>query len=91
MFGSTATNDEQLVGAEVLFGSMVLGHVEGIEHDPHSHRVRRLIMSYGLPPRRVGVPMEWVVKRSPSRLVLGVGTRSLNDLADWSTPWQLGV
>jgi hypothetical protein len=85
MFGSTATNDEQLMGAEIMFGATLLGHVEGLGRDPLSHRVRRLITSYGLTRRRVGVPMEWIIKRSPSRLVLGVGARSLNDLADWAS------
>jgi len=36
------------------------------------------------PAAELGVPMEWVVKRSPSRLVLGVGVRSLDDLHDWA-------
>jgi hypothetical protein len=71
------------MGAEITYGTTVLGHVEGLAHDPLSHRVRRLITSYGVAGRRVGVPMEWVVKRSPGRLVLGVGTRSLDDLSDW--------
>jgi len=82
MFSSVATNDEQLVGAEITFGTTLIGHVEGLLRDPVSQRVRRLITSYGLMRRRVGVPMEWVVKRSASRLVLGVGARSLDDLCD---------
>ena len=82
MFSSVATNDEQLVGAEITFGTTLIGHVEGLLRDPVSQRVRRLITSYGLMRRRVGVPMEWVVKRSGSRLELGVGARSLNDLCD---------
>jgi len=82
MFTSTVTNDKQLMGAEITFGTTLIGHVEGLVRDPLSHRVRRLVTSYGLSGRRVGVPMEWVVKRSPSRLVLGVGTRSLDGLAD---------
>jgi hypothetical protein len=84
MFTSTATNDSQLMGAEISFGSMLIGHVEGLIRDPISQRVRRLITSYGLNRRRVGVPMEWVVNRSPSRLTLAVGVRSLNDLQDWA-------
>jgi hypothetical protein len=32
------------------------------------------------------VPGEWVVKRSAARLVLGVGTRPLDDLGDVATP-----
>jgi hypothetical protein len=84
MLTSTATKDGQLMGAEITFGSTVIGHVEGLARDPISQRVRRLITSYGLSRRRVGVPMEWVVKRTAARLVLGVGTRSLDDLADWT-------
>lgn len=82
MFTSRATTDEQLMGAEITFGTTLIGHVEGLLRDPVSQRVRRLITSYGLMRRRVGVPMEWVVKRSASRLVLGVGARSLDDLCD---------
>jgi len=73
---------EQLIGAEISFGTTLIGHVEGLVRDPLSHRVRKLITTYGLPARRVAVPMEWVARRSTSRLVLGVGTRSLDDLAD---------
>jgi hypothetical protein len=90
MFGSTATNDTQLMGAKITFGTTLLGHVEGLVRDPLSQRVRRLITSYGLTGRRVGVPMEWVVKRSPSRLVLGVGARSLDDLHDWAHARPVG-
>jgi hypothetical protein len=82
MFTSTAAHDEQLLGAEISSGSTVLGHVEGLVRDPISHRVRRLITSYGATGRRVGVPMEWVVKRSASRVELGVGARSLDSLGD---------
>ena len=84
MMTSTETKDGQLMGAEISFGSTLIGHVEGVARDPISQRVRRLITSYGLHRRRVGVPMEWVVKRSAERLVLGVGVRSLDDLADWT-------
>ena len=77
-----ATDDEQLIGAELTFDSMLIGHVEGLVRDPVSHRVWRLITSYGPERRRVGVPMEWVVKRAAPRLALAVGARSLNDLAD---------
>ena len=83
---STAARDEQLVGAEIRFGSTLIGHVEGLVRDPLSQRVRGLITSYGLTRRRVAVPMEWVVKHSASRLVLGVGARSLDDLVDRSRP-----
>jgi len=73
-------SDTQLMGAEMTFGKTLIGHIEGLVRDPISHRVRRLITSYGLAGRRVEVPMEWVINRSPSRLVLGVGARSLDDL-----------
>jgi hypothetical protein len=79
---STAAHDEQLMGAEITFGKTSIGHVEGLVRDPLSQRVRRLITSYGHAGRRVAVPMEWVTKRSATRLVLGVGARSLDDLAD---------
>ncbi len=82
MFTSTPVHDEQLMGAEITFGSTHIGHVEGLVRDPISQRVRRLITTYGLARRRVAVPMEWVAKRSASRLVLGVGARSLDDLGD---------
>jgi hypothetical protein len=71
------------MGAEMTFGMTLIGHVEGLVRDPISQRVRWLITSYGKNGRRVAVPMEWVVNRSPSRLVLGVGARSLDDLADY--------
>lgn len=83
MFTSKAADDTQLMGAELTFGSTLIGHVEGLIRDPVSQRVRRLITSYGVNRRRVGVPMEWVVKRSAERLVLAVGARSLDDLQDW--------
>jgi hypothetical protein len=91
MVTSTATKDGQLMGAKITFGSMLIGQVEGLARDPISQRVRRLITSYGLSKRRVGVPMEWVVKRSADRLVLGVGVRSLDDLADWTPVTQPSI
>jgi hypothetical protein len=81
---STVARDEQLLGADITFGHQLLGRVEGLVRDPLSQRVRRLVTSYGLKQRRVAVPIEWVVNRSRSRLVLGVGARSLDDLADRS-------
>ena len=77
------TNDTQLMGAEMTFDKNLIGYVEGLVRDPISQRVRRLITSYGMSGRRVAVPMEWVVNRASSRLVLGVGARSLDDLNDW--------
>ncbi len=86
MFRSTATDDVQLMGSEIMVGNTLLGHVEGLGRDPLSYRVRRLIMSYGLDGRRGGVPMGWGIKRSPSRGVLGVDARSHNGLADLASP-----
>jgi len=74
------------MGAEITFDSALIGHVDGLVHDPISHRVRRLITSYGVTRRRVGVPIEWVVKRSPARLELAVGVRSLDNLGDLVSP-----
>ena len=84
MHTSGGTDGEQLVGAEIFFGPTRIGQVEGVVRDPLSGRVRKVITTYGPTNRRVAVPMEWVVKRSPSRLVLGVGVRSLDDLHDWA-------
>jgi hypothetical protein len=85
MFKSTAATDAQLMGAEITFGKTLIGHVEGLVRDPISKRVWRLVTAYGRTRRRVGVPIDWVVKRSPTRLVLAVGTRSLDDLSEWTT------
>ncbi|HLZ28767.1 MAG TPA: hypothetical protein VKV73_15740 [Chloroflexota bacterium] len=81
---ATRPDDDALIGAEIMFGPTQLGHVEGVVRDPVSSRVRRLITTYGPAHRRVAVPMEWVVQRTPTRFVLGVGSLSLDDLAeDW--------
>jgi PRC-barrel domain len=82
MHTSNGSEDDSLVGAEILFGPKLIGHVEGVVRDPLSGRVRKLITTYGPRQRRVAVPMEWVVQRTPSRLVLGVGSLSLDDLAE---------
>jgi hypothetical protein len=82
MHPSKDSNDEKLVGAEIMFGQTPIGHVEGVVRDPISGRVRKVITSYGPARRRVAVPMEWVVQHTPTRLVLGVGSLSLDDLAD---------
>jgi len=74
--------DEKLIGAEITFGPTPIGHVVGVVRDPLSGRVRKVITSYGPAKRRVAVPMEWVVQHTPTRLVLGVGSLSLDDLAD---------
>jgi hypothetical protein len=86
MLTSTAAPDEQLMGAAIIYGTTLLGHVEGLLRDPLSNRVRRVITSYGPVSRRVAVPMEWVAKRSASRLVLAVGAASLDNLSEWARP-----
>jgi hypothetical protein len=78
----TATNEDSLIGAELTFGAAPIGHVLGVVRDPLSQRVGRLITTYGPTGRRVAVPMEWVTKRTPTRLELGVGPRSLDDLPE---------
>jgi hypothetical protein len=82
MHTPSGTSDADLIGAEVAFGATPLGRIQAVLRDPLSQRVRHLVMRYGAGQRRVAVPMEWVVRRSRGRLVLGVGTRSLDDLAD---------
>jgi len=75
-----ATDEDSLRGAEITFGAAPIGRVLGVVRDPLSQRVRRLITTYGPTGRHVAVPMEWVTKRTPTRLELGVGPRSLDDL-----------
>jgi PRC-barrel domain protein len=71
-----------LIGAQIIFGSTPIGHVQSVQLDPVSDRVRRLVTTYGIAGRRVAVPMEWVVRTTPGRVRLGVGAASLDDLAD---------
>src|SRR5213078_4199877 len=76
--------EETLPGAEVVFEKAVIGHVEGVVRDPVSRRVWRLVTRYGpANSRRVAVPIEWIVRASAQRVVLGVGTRSLDQLSDY--------
>jgi hypothetical protein len=89
MHTATDTQDEQLIGADIAFGATQIGRVLGIVRDPLSHRVRRLITTYGPHRRRVAVPMEWVARRTPARVALAVGTRSLDDLPDQRAPEPL--
>lgn len=84
MFASLPTGDAQLVGAEITFGNKLIGHVEGLAQDPITHRIWRLVTSYGSSGRRVGVPVEWVVNCSATRVELAVGTHSLDDLSEWT-------
>ena len=79
---SSRATDEDLIGAELVSGATSIGHVLDVYRDPVSQRVWRLITTYGPHSRRVAVPMEWVVRRSPTRVELAVGTRSLDDLPD---------
>jgi hypothetical protein len=73
---------DTFIGAEIMFGPTLIGHVEGLVRDRVSSRVRSVITSYGPAQRRVAVPMEWVVRHTPKGLVLGVGSLALDDLAD---------
>ena len=78
----TGADQDTLIGAEITFGATPIGRVQEVLRDPFSQRVRRLVTTYGASGRRVAVPMEWVTKRTPSRVELGVGARSLDDLAE---------
>jgi hypothetical protein len=73
--------DEGLVGAEIVFGATPLGHVEAVLHEP--------TLTAGQPDDHVlwseqapgcFVPMECVVRRTPARVTIGVGTQALDDL-----------
>jgi hypothetical protein len=79
---STRTADDNLIGAELVFGTTSLGHVLGVRRDPISQRVWRLIVTYGPHGRQVAVPMEWVARRTPTRVTLAVGVGALDDLRD---------
>jgi hypothetical protein len=69
------------MGAEIVYGTTLIGHVEGLVRDPSSQRVWRVLTSYGPTRRHVAVPMALVVKRSaPDNLAVGTG--SLDSLAD---------
>jgi hypothetical protein len=79
--GAPAT-DQDFVGAELVVGDVAIGRVQAVLHDPISHRVRHLVARYGtFTTRRVAVPVEWIVRRGPQRVVLGVERRSLDQLA----------
>jgi hypothetical protein len=78
----TRPPDSDPIGSEIVFGPTLLGHVQGVERDPVSGRIRRLVTRYGSGGRRVAVPMEWVVQTSATRVTLGVGAHSLDDLVE---------
>jgi hypothetical protein len=82
MHTATGTKDEELIGAELVFGAESIGHVLDVARDPISQRVWRLITTYGPHGRRVAVPVEWVLRRTPTRVTLAVGARALDDLPD---------
>jgi hypothetical protein len=82
MHTSSRAADEDLIGAELVSGATSIGHILDVRRDPISQRVWRLITTYGPHGRRVAVPMEWVVRRTPTRVTLAVGTRELDDLPD---------
>jgi hypothetical protein len=71
-----------LIGAQIVFGSTPIGRVQSVQRDPVSDRVRRMVTTYGLPARRVAVPVEWVLHTTPDRVTLGVGAASLDALAE---------
>jgi hypothetical protein len=75
-------SDEDLIGAELVFGAQAIGRIVDVQFDLISHRVRRLITAYGPHDRRVAVPIEWVVRRTPSQLTLAVDSRALDELPE---------
>jgi hypothetical protein len=79
----TIARDQPSIGSEIVYGTTLIGHVEGVVRDPLTQRVWRVLTSYGPARRQEAVPMAWVLKRSASRLDLAVGTGSLDNLADW--------
>lgn len=79
---SSRASDEELIGAELVFGATTIGRVLDVRRDPLSQRVWRLITTYGPHGHRVAVPMEWVVRRTPTRVTLAVGSREIDDLPD---------
>jgi hypothetical protein len=79
---SSRPADEDRTGAELVLGTASIGHVLGVRRDPVSQRVWRLIATYGPHERRVAVPIEWVVRRTPTQVTLAVGIRALDDLRD---------
>ena len=84
MHTANGAKDEEpfQIGAELAFGTESIGRVLDLGYDPISNRVWRLIATYGSHKRRVAVPVEWVVRRTPTRVTLAVGSRALDDLPD---------
>ena len=62
--------DGDLPGADIVADTAVIGQVLGLLRDPLSQRVTRLITRYGVGcGRQVAVPIEWIVRRGPRRLI----------------------
>src|SRR5688572_30287243 len=76
--------DGDLLGADIIADHSVVGQVLGLMRDPVSQRVWSVITRYGPigKVRVVALPMAWVARRTPGRLELGVGVRSLDDLPE---------
>jgi len=85
---ATRNQDSYQIGAELVFGKESIGQVLDVGRDPISQRVWRLITAYGPHGRRVAVPVEWVVRRTPTRVTLAVGARALDDLPDQPENWR---
>jgi hypothetical protein len=79
---SIGDGDDVRIGAEIVFGAQSVGYVLGMLRDPISQRIRRIITAYGPDRREVAIPVEWVVRHTPARITLGIGTRSLDNLVD---------
>lgn len=77
--------DADLVGAAVVCGGTVVGHVLRLLLDPISGRVWRLVIQYRAGPgsdRCVAVPIHWVHAQQAGRVVLAADTMSLDALSD---------
>jgi hypothetical protein len=86
---TSRTSDEDLIGAELVYGAAPIGRILDVQRDSVSQRPRRLITAYGPRHRRVAVPMEWVVRRTPTQVTLAVGSRTLDELPDDHTTERL--
>ena len=82
MHTSSRAADEDVIGAELVFGATSMGQILGVRRDLISQRVWWLIATYGPHGRRVAVPIQWVLRRTPTRVTLAVGTRELDDLPE---------
>lgn len=77
-----------LVDAELLIEGAPIGIVVGLQRDPVSHRVQRIIATYGPRGRQVAVPIDWVTRGGSRNLVLRVDARLLDDLPDHLDVWR---